>query len=152
MATAGWTGSGEAAGWPQAIAFVDVAAAAVGLQLSRRAVEQAPWHPGRCAEFAAADGTVIGYAGELHPTVAAAYGLPARTAAAEIDLDALIAAAPAGGDVLAISGYPVAKEDVALIVAADMPAAAVEAALRFGAGPAAGVDHALRRLHRRADR
>ena len=133
--SAGWTGSGEAAGWPQAIAFVDVAAAAVGLQLSRRAVEQAPWHPGRCAEFAAADGTVIGYAGELHPTVAAAYGLPARTAAAEIDLDALIAAAPAGGDVLAISGFPVAKEDVALIVAADMPAAAVEAALRFGAGP-----------------
>ena len=150
--SAGWTGSGEAAGWPQAIAFVEVAAAAVGLQLSRRAVEQAPWHPGRCAEFAAADGTVIGYAGELHPTVAAAYGLPARTAAAEIDLDALIAAAPAGGDVLAISGFPVAKEDVALIVAADMPAAAVEAALRFGAGPVAGVDHALRRLHRRADR
>ena len=35
----------------------------------------------------------------------------------------------------AVSGFPVAKEDVALIVDADMPAAAVEAALRYGAGP-----------------
>jgi phenylalanyl-tRNA synthetase beta chain len=132
---AGWTGSGEAAGWTRAIAFVEVASAAVGLQLSRRAAEENPWHPGRCAAFTAADGTVIGYAGELHPTVAAAYGLPARTAAAEIDLDALIAAAPAAGEVQPISGFPLAKEDVALIVDADLPAAAVEAALRFGAGP-----------------
>ena len=38
-----------------------------------------------------------------------------------------------------ISGFPVAKEDVALVVDADVPAAAVEAALRAGAGRAAGV-------------
>ena len=34
-----------------------------------------------------------------------------------------------------MSGFPVAKEDVALIVDADVPAAAVERALRAGAGP-----------------
>ena len=34
-----------------------------------------------------------------------------------------------------ISGFPVAKEDVALIVDDDVPAAAVERALRAGAGP-----------------
>ena len=61
-----------------------------------------------------------------------AFGLPAR-AAAEIDLDALIAAAPASGDIPLISGFPVAKEDVALIVDHDVPAAAVERALRTGA-------------------
>ncbi len=131
----GWTGPGEPAGWPQALAFVEVAADAAGLRLTRRSAERAPWHPGRCAEFVTPDGVVIGQAGELHPSVCAAYGLPARTAAAEIDLDALIAAAPEGGDVSAISGFPVAKEDVALIVDADVPAAAVETALRFGAGP-----------------
>jgi phenylalanyl-tRNA synthetase beta chain len=131
----GWEGRGILAGWQQAIAFVEAAALAVGLQLDRRPAEYAPWHPGRCAEFILPGGDGIGYAGELHPEVCAAFGLPVRTAAAEIDLDALIAAAPATGDIPMISGFPPAKEDVALIVDADMPAALVERALRAGAGP-----------------
>jgi phenylalanyl-tRNA synthetase beta chain len=131
----GWQGPGIPAGWQQAIAFVEAAAAAVGLRLARRAAEYAPWHPGRCAEFLLATGDGIGFAGELHPEVCSAFGLPTRTAAAEIDLDALIAAAPVTGDIPVISSFPVAKEDVALIVDADTPAAAVERALRSGAGP-----------------
>ena len=131
----GWQGPRTSAGWQQAIAFVEAAAFAVGLRLDRRAAEYAPWHPGRCAEFILPTGEGIGFAGELHPEVCAAFGLPARTAAAEIDLDALIAAAPAMGEVPMISGFPVAKEDVALIVDEDVPAAAVERALRAGAGP-----------------
>ena len=81
------------------------------------------------------DDQTLGYAGELHPEVCRAFDLPARTVAAEIDLDALIAAAPATGEIPLVSGFPVAKEDVALVVAADVPAAAVERALRAGAGP-----------------
>jgi phenylalanyl-tRNA synthetase beta chain len=131
----GWDGPGIPAGWQQAIAFVESAASAIGLRLDRRAAEYPPWHPGRCAEFVLPTGEAIGYAGELHPEVCAAFGLPARAAAAEIDLDALIAAEPAGGDIPMISGFPVAKEDVALIVDDDVPAAAVERALRAGAGP-----------------
>ncbi|HSU37645.1 MAG TPA: phenylalanine--tRNA ligase subunit beta [Propionibacteriaceae bacterium] len=131
----GWSGAGTPAGWQQAIAFVQTAAVAVGLALSRRAAERAPWHPGRCAEFVTPAGEVVGYAGELHPEVCTAFGLPARTAAAEIDLDLLIASAPTGGDIPLVSGFPVAKEDVALIVDAEVPAAAVERALRSGAGP-----------------
>jgi phenylalanyl-tRNA synthetase beta chain len=131
----GWDGPGIPAGWHQAIAFVEAAAAAIGLRLDRRAAEHLPWHPGRCAEFLLPTGEGIGYAGELHPEVCAAFGLPARAAAAEIDLDALIAAAPAAGEVPTISGFPVAKEDVALIVDEDVPAAVVERALRAGAGP-----------------
>jgi phenylalanyl-tRNA synthetase beta chain len=67
--------------------------------------------------------------------VVAAFGLPERTAAVEIDLSALLAAAPPRGSVAPISGFPVAKEDVALIVGADVPAVLVESALRRGAGP-----------------
>jgi phenylalanyl-tRNA synthetase beta chain len=133
--TEGWDGPGIPAGWHQAIAFVEAAASAIGLQLDRRAAAYPPWHPGRCAEFMLPTGEGIGYAGELHPEVCAAFGLPARAGAAEIDLDALIAAAPAAGEVPTISGFPVAKEDVALIVDEDVPAAAVERALRAGAGP-----------------
>jgi phenylalanyl-tRNA synthetase beta chain len=130
-----WEGQGVPTGWQQAMAFVEAAALTIGLHLDRRAAEYAPWHPGRCAEFMLPSGDVIGYAGELHPSVCTAFGLPARTAAAEIDLDALIAGAPATGDIPTISGFPVAKEDVALIVDEDMPAAVVERALRAGAGP-----------------
>jgi phenylalanyl-tRNA synthetase beta chain len=131
----GWEGAGIPTGWQQAIAFVEAAAAAIGLRLDRRAAEYPPWHPGRCAEFTLPTGEGIGYAGELHPDVCAAFGLPARTAAAEVDLDALIVAAPATGEIPTVSSFPVAKEDVALIVDDDIPAAAVERALRTGAGP-----------------
>jgi phenylalanyl-tRNA synthetase beta chain len=130
-----WEGPGVTAGWQQAIAFVEAAGLAIGLRLARRAAERPPWHPGRCAEFTLPTGEGIGYAGELHPEVCTAFGLPARTAAAEVDLDALIAGAPTMGDIPTISGFPVAKEDVALIVDEDIPAAAVERALRAGAGP-----------------
>jgi phenylalanyl-tRNA synthetase beta chain len=131
----GWEGPGLLAGWQQAIAFVEAAAAAIGLRLDRRAAEYSPWHPGRCAQFMLPTGEAIGYAGELHPEVCVAFGLPARAAAAEINLDALIAAAPVSGDIALISAFPVAKEDVALIVDHEVPAAAVERALRTGAGP-----------------
>lgn len=131
----GWQGGAQPAGWQQALAVTEVAARALGVTLVRRAATHAPWHPGRCAEISTASGQLLGYAGELHPQVIAAYGLPERTAAVEIDLSALLAAAPARGKVAPISGYPVAKEDVALIVAADVPAATVESALRRGAGP-----------------
>ena len=135
---AGWTGPTERASWVHAVAFVETTAAALGATLIREAAEapgMAPWHPGRCAVFRfPGDEQPIGYAGELHPSVCAAYGLPARTCAAEFDLDALIAGAPDGGEVAAISSFPVAKEDVALIVGADVPAELVADALRAGAG------------------
>ena len=130
-----WEGSTALAGWQQAMAFVEAAGLAIGLHLDRRATEYAPWHPGRCAEFVVPTGQSIGYAGELHPEVCASFGLPARTAAAEIDLDALVSAAPAIGDIPVLSGFPIAKEDVALIVDDVVPAAEVERALRAGAGP-----------------
>lgn len=129
----GWPGAGEHVSWTHAVHFADTAAEALGLVLERRAADMAPWHPGRCAELSVG-GAVVGHAGELHPTVCEAYGLPARTCAAELDLDLLIALAPEGGQVAAISSHPVAKEDVALVVDAEVPSAEVEAALVRGAG------------------
>ncbi|MDN5761009.1 MAG: phenylalanine--tRNA ligase subunit beta [Microlunatus sp.] len=133
--TAGWVGPVQPAGWQQAISAAEIAARALGVTLTRRAVDRPPWHPGRCAELSTTAGEVVGYAGELHPQVITAYGLPERTAAVEIDLSALLEAAPPRSSVVPISTYPVAKEDVALIVGSDVPAATVQAALRRGAGP-----------------
>jgi phenylalanyl-tRNA synthetase beta chain len=94
----------------------------------------------------------VGTAGELHPKVAKAYGFPGRASAAEAHLDALFAAAPLITPAPRFSTQPLAKEDVALIVDADIPAAAVEAALRDGAGELLESVRLFRRLHRRPDR
>jgi phenylalanyl-tRNA synthetase beta chain len=125
---AGWPGPGRPAAWGDAVAVAHRVAAALHLRLTAEPAVRAPWHPGRCAALLL-DGAVVGHAGELHPRVARSYGFTGRVAAAEIDLDALIAAAPDTGPRPRFSTFPVAKEDLALVVDADVPAAAVHAAL-----------------------
>ncbi|MEV0291204.1 MULTISPECIES: phenylalanine--tRNA ligase subunit beta [unclassified Kribbella] len=129
----GWWGKGQPVAWSDAVQIGRSVANAVGVEPVLRNTELAPWHPGRCAEFTV-DGKVVGHAGELHPKVCQAFGLPARSGAVELDLDALIAAAPSSITAAPFSSYPVAKEDVALIVPAEVAAAEVEAALVEGAG------------------
>ncbi|MGQ0625521.1 MAG: phenylalanine--tRNA ligase subunit beta [Sporichthyaceae bacterium] len=135
---AGWWGAGRAASWADAIEAAQLCARAAGTQLSVRADDHAPWHPGRCAELsvfgADASPVLVGHAGELHPRVLEALGLPARTAAAELDLDVLVAAGGAAVSAPRISTFPAATQDVALLVDEAVPAAAVESALRTGAG------------------
>ncbi|CAM5525218.1 hypothetical protein SGRIM128S_07270 [Streptomyces griseomycini] len=82
------------------------------------------------------DGTeqVVGHAGELHPGVLKTLGLPARTCAMELDLDALEQVGDDTPQAPGISTFPVATQDVALVVDAFVPAADVEDALREGAG------------------
>ena len=127
----GWWGPGRAAGWADAVEAARDVADAAGVELTVGADRHAPWHPGRCAALYAGD-TLVGHAGELHPRAVEAYGLPARTCAMELDLDLLGMGRPARAP--HISSYPVAARDVALVVADDVPAADVAAALRTGAG------------------
>ncbi|MBW6439476.1 phenylalanine--tRNA ligase subunit beta [Actinoplanes hulinensis] len=132
---AGWWGQGRAATWADAIEAARVALSAAGVPddlVTVRAGEQAPWHPGRCAEILV-DGAVVGHAGELHPAVLAALDLPKRTSAAEIDLDALPDAPVV--EAVKISTFPPALIDVALVLDRTVPAAEVQAALTEGAGP-----------------
>jgi len=130
---AGWWGEGRVASWSDAIGTIRTLAAELGVDLEVASTTREPWHPGRCAELRVGE-RVIGHAGELHPRVCKAYGVPARSAVAEIDLDALLEHATGVVAGPRFSSYPVAKEDVALVVDASVPAAAVEAALRDGAG------------------
>ena len=130
---AGWWGAGRGASWSDAIGTIRTLAAELGVDLEVASTTREPWHPGRCAELRIGE-RVIGHAGELHPRVCKAYGVPARSAVAEIDLDALLEHATGIVSGPRFSSYPVAKEDVALVVDASVPAAAVEAALREGAG------------------
>ncbi|MFF0187219.1 phenylalanine--tRNA ligase subunit beta [Streptomyces sp. NPDC005244] len=134
---AGWWGKGRPADWADAIEAARILAREAGTELLVRSGQYGPWHPGRCAELAVVvDGTrrVIGYAGELHPRVLKALGLPARTCAMELDLDVLEEASSGHPKGPKISTFPVATQDVALVVDKAVPHADVEAALREGAG------------------
>jgi phenylalanyl-tRNA synthetase beta chain len=126
-----WAGPGRAATWADAVATAHLVADAARADLVVRAGHAAPWHPGRCAELLLGD-SVVGYAGELHPRVIAAFGLPERTCAVELDLDAFAPPPPAPGPT--ISTFPPVLLDVALVVDAGTPSADVLAALREGVG------------------
>ncbi|MGE7436282.1 phenylalanine--tRNA ligase subunit beta [Kitasatospora sp. NPDC001175] len=129
----GWWGKGGASCWADAIEAARTVARAANVELTVRQSQLAPWHPGRCAELAVGD-RVVGYAGELHPRVIKALNLPERTSVMELDLDLLFADGAQRVSGPTVSSYPVATQDVALIVDSAVPAAEVEAALREGAG------------------
>ncbi len=128
----GVQGPGRAADHADAIAAAQLVAAVMGLTLAATATQHAPWHPGRCAELSVG-GAVVGHAGELHPRVTLALDLTARTVAFELDLDALVtAAAEVDARARPVSTYPLAKEDLAVVVPEGVTADAVLAALRDG--------------------
>ncbi|MBJ8343056.1 phenylalanine--tRNA ligase subunit beta [Antrihabitans sp. YC2-6] len=112
-------------------AAVDTIAAAAGVTIERRAAQHLPWHPGRCAELLV-DGVVVGHAGELHPAVLERSDLPKRTCALELDLDALPILENLPSPV--VSAFPAVLQDVSVKVGKDVPAGAVESALRTGGG------------------
>ena len=133
---AGVHGPGRLADHADAVAAALLAAEAVGLSPVVSPAQHAPWHPGRCAALSVG-GVVVGHAGELHPRACAALEVPARTVAFEVDLDAMAAAA-AEVEVRArpLSTYPLAKEDLAVVVPDGVGADEVLAALREGIGAA----------------
>ena len=130
---AGWWGSGAPFDWADAIQAARDVAAAVGVDLEIQQGQDAPFHPGRCAQLSV-QGQVIGYAGELHPRVVAATSVPARSSAFELDLDALIDHAVDAVSAPLVGTQPVAKEDIALVVPGDVPAAEVAASVHEGGG------------------
>ncbi|MFJ5152922.1 phenylalanine--tRNA ligase subunit beta [Streptomyces sp. NPDC088353] len=133
----GWWGKGRPADWADAVEAARTVAREAGAEPIVRKGQYGPWHPGRCAEFAVTvDGAerVVGHAGELHPRVIKALGLPERTCAMELNLDVLEQVGDDTPRAPRISTFPVATQDVALVVDKPVPTADVEAALREGAG------------------
>jgi phenylalanyl-tRNA synthetase beta chain len=80
-------------------------------------------HPGKAAR------TGEGWLGELHPAF-----LEGVWGAFELDLDALAEAAPQVVAFAEVSPYPEVRQDLAFVVAEDVPAAEILAAIREAAG------------------
>jgi phenylalanyl-tRNA synthetase beta chain len=124
-------GEGRRSEAADAFEAVRIVARASGIDVTLRAAQHLPWHPGRCAEVLVGE-TVVGHAGQLHPAVIERSGLPKGTCAVELNLDALpiVDALPAPR----VSPFPAVFQDVSLVVDADVPAQSVEDAVRDGAG------------------
>jgi phenylalanyl-tRNA synthetase beta chain len=126
-----WQGPAKAYTWQDAIAYAQDILQLCNLNWTIKRSDFAPWHPGRCAELIV-DGKAVAHAGELHPRIVAAYGLPERSVAFAVGLSAL----PETSLVrpFSVGTMPAAMQDVALIVDHTVAAGDVEAALRAGAG------------------
>ena len=126
-----WQGPARTYSWRDAIANAQDILQMCNLSWTIKRSDFAPWHPGRCAELIV-DGKAVAHAGELHPRIAAKYGLPERSAAFAVALSAL----PESQLVrpTTVGTMPAALQDIALIVDSTMSADQVELALRTGAG------------------
>ena len=138
-------GDREPSSWLQAeqpqIDFFDLKGVLEALFL-RLGIKDVTWepaddhrfHPGRTAVLRLSDGRTLGMAGELHPATRERLDLDvARACAAEIDLDLLYSLiVPASYKT--IVRQPAAYQDIAVIVADDLPAEQVRALIESNAG------------------
>jgi phenylalanyl-tRNA synthetase beta chain len=96
-----------------------------------------PFHPGRSGSVVAGD-TVVGVVGEVHPRVARQHDVTGRLAAAEIVLDTL---APLVRDPVVVRDlprFPPVRRDLAFVVAEQVAAGGVQAAVEQASGDLLG--------------
>jgi phenylalanyl-tRNA synthetase beta chain len=90
------------------------------------------FHPGRCAAVTL-DGRLLGYMGELHPTVASAFNIEGRLVAVEIDVEPLLTASriPRAHP---LPRFPAIERDLAVVVEDHVAAGALLATVKEGGG------------------
>ncbi len=72
-------------------------------------------HPGRQADIIY-DGTQIGYTGEVHPTVAASYGIGERAYVAVLDMPSVVEKATFDRKYEGIARFPAVTRDISMVV------------------------------------
>ena len=72
-------------------------------------------HPGRQANIIY-DGTVIGYLGQVHPTVAATYGIGERAYVAVLDMPSIVEKATFDRKYEGIAKFPAVTRDISMVV------------------------------------
>ena len=113
-------------------AYVEALLDALRVPVAFAADPQPFLHPGRSTAVLA-DGLPVGWGGDVHPLVAAEWDLDG-VAAFELDLDAVIAHAAPVAQYEDLTSFPELREDIAIVVAEDVPAATVLQAVRDAGG------------------
>ena len=83
------------------------------------------YHPGRCARVLV-QGEEIGVLGQIHPLVAANYGVDTELYCAELRFDALLAAMGPDPEYVPLPKFPAVTRDIAVLVDASVPVGALE--------------------------
>lgn len=130
-----WRGAASEPGDFYAIKGVTEAIAAqTGVELEYAPLDDPPplLIPSRSAALVVGD-QKLGWLGEVHPLVVKEFDLPSAVVC-ELDLDALASLLPEPITFDAFSGFPPAREDIAVVVHAGVPAGEIIAAVRDSAG------------------
>ena len=91
------------------------------------------FHPGRCATVSV-NGTEIGIFGEVHPEVAANYGIGAPTYVAQLDFDAMFDARVEVVEYVALPKYPALERDFSFVCDEETPVAQLESCMKRAGG------------------
>lgn len=116
-----WRGKKEAVDFYLAKGVVDRVSEKLNLEFSYRRADIDGLHPGRTAEILL-ENKVVGFIGELHPTLAADNDLK-RTYVFELNFDALMAVSVGYINYQPIPRFPGMSRDIALEVDQNIPAA-----------------------------
>ena len=92
--------------------------------------DEATFHPGRCAQITAADGTVLGIMGELHPVVALNYTFDKAVYIAELDFENIFAKANSKKTYKALPKFPASTRDFSFVCDEEITVGAIEDAMR----------------------
>ncbi len=118
--------------WQKTIALASDLVGLNNVQATVLQTDQPPWHPGRCAAIVMHN-NIIGFAGELHPRVVESYGLPARSCAFELDIEAVSILNQNVVTATRVKTFPHASIDLAFVVDAKMPVSVIRRAIESAA-------------------
>ncbi len=92
-------------------------------------MDEATFHPGRCAQITAADGTLLGVMGELHPIVALNYTFDKAVYIAELDFENIFAKANGKKSYKALPKFPASTRDFSFVCDEEITVGAIEDAM-----------------------
>ena len=95
--------------------------------------ENPSYHPGRCAKVFA-QGKEIGVFGQIHPLVAANYGIDTEIYAAELSFEALLETKGARPVYQPLPKFPASTRDIAVVCDASIPVAKLAACIKTAGG------------------
>ncbi len=135
-APGGWRSEARAADFFAARALVEGLFEAAGESWHAEEGGRPFLHPGRAASIVIGGDREIGWLGELHPLVAREWDLSGPVAGFELDFDAVAGLSAAGPAPYSdVTSFPSVLQDIAVVVAEELPAARVVEAVRAGGGP-----------------
>jgi len=133
LAPKSWRGDDAAADFFALKGVLEGLTARLGVALAFEPAGEPFLHPGRAAKVLVGE-VDAGWIGEVHPLVCREWDVEAAVGF-EADLSALVGAASAGEEVFEdVTTFPAVRQDLAVVVPAEVPAAQVRAAVLAGGG------------------